>query len=98
MVNPQVEAYQEVDLAEVKLCLLWFDRARATEQPTVNSFWLGHVIQQWAGTSISHGAVIVAAHRMGFSIGREPGEVSANVTIGVATDCIDEFDCGCGHP
>lgn len=98
VVKQQDTSFQEVDLKQVKQCLLWLDRAQATGEPTVSSFWLQHVVQQWAGMSISNGAVIVAAHRLGFAIGREPGDVSANVSIGVATHCIDEFDCGCGHP
>ena len=92
------DSLSEVDPAQVKACIRWFERAESTLEPTVSSFWLKHVVEHWAGTFISNGAVIVAAYKMGFPIGREPAESSANVTIGVATHCIDEFDCGCGHP
>jgi hypothetical protein len=88
----------QVDPAQVDACVRWFERAESTQEPTVSSFWLKHVVEHWAGTFISNGAVIIAAYKMGFPIGREPAESSANVTIGVATHCIDEFDCGCGHP
>jgi hypothetical protein len=94
----ETESFEEVDIAHVKECIRWFDRAESTEEPTVSSFWLAHVVQASAGRSISNGAVIVAAHRMGFPIERGEGETSANVLIGVARHCIDEYDCGCGHP
>lgn len=91
-------ACSEVEAAQVEQCRRWFDQARATDEPTVNSFWLQHFIQHWAGQTVSNGAVILAAHQMGFPIGGPPADGSSNVTIGVALECIDEYDCGCGHP
>ena len=88
----------EVNPTQIELCRRWFSQARSAGDPSVSSFWLQHFIQHWAGDTICNGAVILAAHEMGFPIGREPGSCSPNVTIGVATECIDEFDCGCGHP
>ena len=98
VVRAAADSWQEVDPAQIKACVRWFERAEATGEPTVSSFWLKHVVEHWAGTFISNGAVIIAAYQMGFPIGREPSEDSTNVSIGVATHCIDEFDCGCGHP
>ena len=91
-------AFEPVDLNQVQECVRWFERAEATGEPAVSSFWLKHVVQHSVGSFVSNGAVIVAAHRRGFPIDREPADVSANVKIGVATHCIDEYDCGCGHP
>ena len=98
VVDPQSQSYVEVDLSEVKECVNWLGRAESTEEATVNSFWLKLVVQQWSGSDISNGAVIVAAHRLGFPIDRDPAQKNANVVIGLARHCIDEFDCGCGHP
>lgn len=81
---------------EVKECLHWFAQAQPTATPTINSFWLKHVVEQWAGTAISHGALIVAASQAGFPIGREADADHANVTIGVAVESMNEYDCGCG--
>ena len=98
VVRSDRDSHREVDPAQVSACVRWFERAEATGEPTVSSFWLKHVVEHWAGTFISNGAVILAAYQLGFPIGRDSAEVTANVSIGVATHCIDEFDCGCGHP
>lgn len=96
VVEGETDTVPEIDPAQVRECLRWLDRAESSDQPTVSSFWLMHVVQHWAGSEISNGAMIVAAHRRGFPIARDPGETSANVLIGIARHCIDEFDCGCG--
>lgn len=92
------DVFDPVDDKQVELCTRWLSQAKATPTPTLNSFWLKHVVENWAGTFISNGAVIVAAHRAGLPIGRESDSRTANVTIGVSTDSVNEFDCGCGHP
>jgi hypothetical protein len=98
VVDPQASSFVEVDVAQVKECVQWLGRAESTTEATVSSFWLKHIVQQSAGTFVSNGALIVAAHRMGFPIDRDLDEESANVKIGVAKHCVDEFECGCGHP
>jgi hypothetical protein len=98
VVDPSMGSATPVDQAQLEECRRWFAQAKACSESKVNSFWLQHFIQHWSGANLSNGAVILAAHQLGFSIGREPGEQSNNVTIGVSLDCIDEFDCGCGHP
>jgi hypothetical protein len=85
-----------VDPKQVEACLRWFKQASPTDTPNINSFWLKHVVENWAGMPISNGALIVAASQAGFVIGRESDSENANVEIGVAVNCINEFDCGCG--
>lgn len=92
------EASDVVQQSEIEQCSRWFSLAKSTGKPTVNSFWLHQFVQNWVGKPVSHGAVILAAHQSGVVIGREPGQAASHVSIGIATDCIDEFDCGCAHP
>jgi len=92
------DAVDPIDDKQVKLCTDWFAQAKVTPTPSLNSFWLKHVVENWAGTFISNGAVIIAAYRAGFPIGRDSDNQTVNVTIGVSTESVDEFDCGCGHP
>lgn len=87
-----------VDAEQIELCIRWFAGAKPTPEPTVSSFWLKHVVEHWAGTAISNGAVILAAQRVGLPIARDAGSRTASATIGVSADSINEFDCGCGHP
>jgi len=87
-----------VHRSEIEQCSRWFALAKSTRKPTVNSFWLHQFVQNWVGEPVSHGAVILAAHQSGVVIGRDPGQVAAHVSIGISTECIDEFDCGCAHP
>ena len=89
---------ERVDDRQIELCKRWFSQAEATEAPCLNSFWLKHVVENWAGEEISNGAVIIAAYQSGFPIGHDTDRETANVNIGVSTACVDEFDCGCGHP
>ncbi len=98
VVQAEASSFVEVEVHQVKECLQWLGRAEPSPDSEVSSFWLKHIVQDWAGTEISNGAVIVAAHRLGFRIRRDPGETSSNVSIGIARHCVDEFDCGCGHP
>jgi hypothetical protein len=86
----------QFDDAQIRECLRWFDRAEKTREASVSSFWLRHFIQHSSGVPVSHGAVIVAAYRSGFAIAKSAEDTTPNVTIGVARECIDEYDCGCG--
>ena len=98
VVDSEATTLDAIDEDQIKLCVRWLTQAEATSIPTLNSFWLKHVIENWAGTSISNGAVILAAYRMGIPIGRDADCLTANVTVAVAPQSVDEFDCGCGHP
>ena len=83
---------------QIELCKQWLSRATKSETPSISSFWVKHVVESWAGTSISNGALIVAAYEAGFPIARERNATDANVTIGLHSTDVEEFDCGCGHP
>lgn len=86
------------DESQTKLCRQWLARATPTHDSSLSSFWVKHVIENWAGTPISNGALIVAAHETGFPISRESDATHPNVNIGLTSSDVEEFDCGCGHP
>ena len=83
---------------QIVLCRKWLSRATIANPPQFNSFWIKHVVENWAGQSVSNGALIVAAFEAGFEIAKPIDEVGPNVTIGLDSTDIREFDCGCGHP
>lgn len=83
---------------EIEVCRKWLSRATVSNPPRLNSFWVKHVIEHWAGRTISNGALIVAAYEAGFQIGKEVTDRGTNVTLGLHGTDIQEFDCGCGHP
>lgn len=83
---------------EIDLCRKWLSRATASSPPKFSSFWVKHVVENWAGEKISNGALIVAAFEAGFDIAKPYGEAGANVNLGLDATDIREFDCGCGHP
>lgn len=87
-----------VDQKEIALCHQWLSRATVANPPQLSSFWIKHVVENWAGQSVSNGALIVAAFEAGFEIAKPIDEVGPNVTIGLDSTDIREFDCGCGHP
>ena len=87
-----------VSQLEIDLCRQWLSRATVANPPSLNSFWIKHVVENWAGRPISNGALIVAAYEAGFQIGKEVTDRSVNVTLGLNCIDIQEFDCGCGHP
>ena len=85
---------ETVNPEEVNHCLAWLRAAETAETPSLNSFWVKHVVQQWAGVEISNGALIMAAHQAGIAIGQDAN--SRNVNLGISSQSVDEFDCGCG--
>lgn len=92
------EDIEPIDPQQLKLCQQWLSRAEPTPTPTLSSFWLKHVVENWAGAPISNGAIIVAAYQAGFPIAREANAKTGNVNIGLTSSDVEEFDCGCGHP
>ena len=84
--------------SQTELCRQWLSRAKPTTASKLSSFWVKHVVENWAGTPISNGALIVAAHAAGFPLSRDPDATHANVNIGLSSNDVEEFDCGCGHP
>ena len=85
-------------LSEISRCSSWFKQAKKSSTASVNSFWLQQFLQHWSGEKLSQGAVILAAHESGFEIRQLESSRTGSVSIGLATECIDQFDCGCGHP
>lgn len=83
---------------EIDICRQWLCRATAAQPPQFSSFWVKHVVENWAGQKISNGALIVAAYQAGFEIEKPADEAGANVTLGLDATDLREFDCGCGHP
>lgn len=83
---------------EIDLCRQWLSRASVAHPPQFSSFWVKHVVENWAGQNISNGALIVAAHQAGFEIAKPADEPGVNVTLGLDATDLREFDCGCGHP
>ena len=83
---------------EIDLCRQWLSRASVAHPPQFSSFWVKHVVENWAGQNISNGALIVAAHQAGFEIEKPADEPGVNVTLGLDATDLREFDCGCGHP
>ncbi|MAI73201.1 MAG: hypothetical protein CMM01_20160 [Rhodopirellula sp.] len=83
---------------QIDLCLQWLSRATVASPPQFSSFWVKHVIENWAGQEISNGALIVAAFEAGFELSKPKDEEGSNVSIGLESTDLREFDCGCGHP
>ncbi len=83
---------------EIAICHKWLTRATVARPPEFSSFWVKHVVENWAGEKISHGALIVAAHEAGFEISKPEHESGSNVSLGLDATDLREFDCGCGHP
>ncbi len=89
---------EKIDQKEIDLCHQWLSRATIANPPQLSSFWIKHVVENWAGQNISNGALIVAAFEAGFEIAKPIDEAGPNVAIGLDSTDIREFDCGCGHP
>lgn len=83
---------------QIDLCHQWLSRATLKSPPQFNSFWVKHVVENWAGQEISNGALIVAAFEAGFEIAKPKDEAGPSVSIGLDSTDLREFDCGCGHP
>ncbi len=83
---------------QIDLCHQWLSRATIANPPQFSSFWIKHVVENWAGQKISNGAVIVAAFQAGFEIAKPKDERGVSVSIGLDATDLREFDCGCGHP
>jgi len=89
---------KQIDQKEIDLCHQWLSRATIANPPQLSSFWIKHVVENWAGQNVSNGALIVAAFEAGFEIAKPKDEAGPNVAIGLDSTDIREFDCGCGHP
>lgn len=83
---------------QIDLCHQWLSKATVANPPQFSSFWVKHVVENWAGQQISNGALIVAAFEAGFELAKPKNEPGSNVTIGLDATDLREFDCGCGHP
>jgi hypothetical protein len=92
------DATAAISQTEIDLCRKWLSRATVSRPPKFSSFWVKHVVENWAGQHISNGALIVAAFQAGFEIAKPQGESGANVALGLDATDLREFDCGCGHP
>ena len=98
VINATEDSVETIPQSEIDLCRKWLSRATVVNPPGMSSFWVKHVVENWAGCPISNGALIVAAYEAGFQIGKEATDRSANVNLGLNSIEIQEFDCGCGHP
>ncbi|HBV64098.1 MAG TPA: hypothetical protein DEF45_13875 [Rhodopirellula sp.] len=93
-----VEGNSVIPQKQIDLCHQWLSRATVARPPQFSSFWVKHVVENWAGQEISNGALIVAAFEAGFEISKPNNDPGANVSIGLDSIDLREFDCGCGHP
>jgi hypothetical protein len=70
--------------SEVEACISFFNLCQPTKGGRVYSYWLKHVIENWAGSYVSNGACIEAARRLGLVLATGRRRQTLNCWIGVS--------------
>lgn len=69
------------DSHQVDLCRTFLARCWRTKHPRQGSYWMKHVVQNWAGEYVSNGALVQAALTLGIGFSVCEGSPNGILTV-----------------